>query len=112
MRHLVQQDCECGNHTCNKRLLCNTLQDINLKMVHPRQQSSAVTELELNFLAGAGSSSFFSFQTKKVAVSTFFIKMFYNLTVFRIRMDQSFLAEPDPDFKNPDPVRFLQINGV
>ena len=38
--------------------------------------------------------------------------MFYNLTVFRIRMDQSFLAEPDPDFKNPDPVRFLQINGV
>ena len=36
--------------------------------------------------------------------------MFYNLTVFR--MDQSFLAEPDPDFKNPDPVRFLQINGV
>ena len=71
MRHLVQQDCECGNHTCNKRLLCNTLQDINLKMVHPRQQSSAVTELELNFLASAGSGSFFLSRPKKLQFQHF-----------------------------------------
>ena len=27
-------------------------------------------------------------------------------TVFRIRMDPGFFADPDPDFKNPDPSVF------